>query len=148
RRRLAPLAAAAAVIGAIGIAVPVLTDGTGSTDTAGETAGETAGAESSEEGGAAPESDAAEQPNAYAPNSATVPALTGDSFESDVVDVFYPGSIQGSRKLESLSSDRPSGHYADVLASVDDPCQASSVPGGTIDAITYDGTAARLLRQK
>lgn len=147
RRWLAPVVAAAAVVGAVAIAVPVLDNESGSDDSASETADsaeeyQAGGGDLSEDGG---------------PTDMSVPnvergsiALDSDSFGRDVVDAFYSGSRELRVSSRPVLAEYPSSenYYAAKLDALPDPCGPDAPPDATIDDVTYDGEPARLLRQE
>jgi hypothetical protein len=149
RRWLGPVVAAAAVLGVIGIAVPAL-DNAGNDDSAGESAatGESSAdqdlrSEPGDTSGAAPElEDGA---------GAVPPAdLSSDHFGQDVLETFYNGSaaLRLDRKMETLSVPGADA-YRESVEAIPDLCSADeqpSVPNGQVDAVTYDGADAELLR--
>jgi hypothetical protein len=144
RRWLAPVVAAAAVVGAVAIAVPVLDDTEGNGDDSGAAIGtseERSFGSGGENMGPAPQD---------APRDAAQSVeLSSDHFGRDVIDAFYHGdtALRLSQKL-SAEVDGDVG-YRDQLESIPDLCTSdgtAEVPGGRVDDVTYDGVPAQLLR--
>ena len=150
RRWLGPVVAAAAVLGVIGIAVPAL-DNAGNDDSAGESAatGESDTSSRDLDDGGASLSDQAPAPENSA--GAVPPAdLSSDHFGQDVLETFYNGSaaLRLDRKMETLSVPGADA-YRESVEAIPDLCSADeqpSVPNGQVDAVTYDGADAELLR--
>jgi hypothetical protein len=151
RRWLAPVVAAAAVIGAVAIAVPVLNSQDSEDDAgAAQTADEEFGASGGSDDRSAEEENGIPPDNAI-PNAAPAIDLSSDSFGRDVIDAYYhdAGALKASRRLALLESQSPrEDHYNAALGKVSNPCAAQSGPGVRIDDVTYDGESARLLRQE
>ncbi|HYJ66831.1 MAG TPA: hypothetical protein VEX15_04135 [Nocardioidaceae bacterium] len=138
RRWLAPLASAAAVIAAIAIAVPAL-----------DTSDDSAQDESSGDSTSESFDSGSQAPTALDPNSEPV-ALTTEHFGRDVIDAYYSGSdaVRVAVRLESALIDEDV--YREATESVPGLCDlsdGSSVPRGEVDAITFDGDPAQLLRR-
>jgi Putative zinc-finger len=149
RRWLAPVAAAAAVIGAVAIAVPVVNSGSDTgTDDAGSEVQSSREADV-DDGGAFEEDDkGAAQPGPA--DQAPVIPLTSESFGRDVIDGFYGGSSDlRSRDYSTSVAGPPNDRYGRTLSSLPELCgddASHSVPNGQVDDVTYDGEPARLLR--
>lgn len=142
RRWLAPAVAAAVVMGAVAVAVPiVLNDDPGSDDAAGEM-------QSGAEAEPAPEENAAEREGGSADGAAPPAELSSDSFGRDVIDNFYAGSRDlRVARLEALTSSGPSISPGE-LGKLPDACDRPVLPDGTVDDISYDGESALLLRRE
>ena len=144
RRWLKPVLAAAAVIGVIGLAVPVFNGGSGiddsgdsaasSSDDSGESLAESGG------DGQAPDSDA------YADGQP--PALSSDTFGRDVADAFVAGKTKSAYRLYApgLATEAgvpPRYHHA-VQGLCPSPTDADR-SSGRVEAIRLDGIPAHLL---
>jgi hypothetical protein len=142
RRWLAPVVSAAAVVGAIAIAVPVLNNGESGSDDSG--ASEVAGA--GDEGST--QFDEGVAPNAV-PRQSDAVALTSDSFGQDVIDAYYAGSSElRAVPLEDSAPEPTAEYYDNALGALGQPCDERSLPRGTVVAVTYDGRPALLLRRE
>jgi hypothetical protein len=144
RRWLAPVVAAAAVLGVIGIAVPALNNSGGSDDSS---AGSETSNESLDIGGRSQDFGAAPGPG---DGAAQTVELSSDHFGRDVVDTYYHGDAT-LRMLAPMSTEKDDQAmvYRDRIDSLPDVCSSddpTTVPNGEVDEVTYDGEPALLLR--
>jgi hypothetical protein len=140
-RWLKPVLAAAAVIGVIGLAVPVFNGGS---DDAG--GGESAASSSDDSGGSfGAERDGAVGAPDVAPGE--LPALSSDTFGRDVANTFFPGEEKSAFRLqapEQLEDDLASLEHDAVHGLCPAP-SAADLSSGRLEAITLDGIPAHLL---
>jgi hypothetical protein len=142
RRWLAPLAVAAAVIGVIAIAVPVVDNANDGDDAAG--GGETS-ADALEQGAA--KGDAAAPSAGRAPAAPAQPVpLSRATFGQDVIDVFYPDAQASALKRSPLVAETdPRSYYESQLKG---QCPVDGTPTtsyGEVVRIVLDGQPAYLL---
>jgi negative regulator of sigma E activity len=145
RRWLAPVVAAAAVLGVIGIAVPALDDSGGSDDSA-----STAESSTTQDRNMASEDQGVGAAPDQSDGAAQTVALSSDHFGRDVIDTYYHGDT-ALRMLAPMSTDKDDEAtvYRDRIDSIPDVCSSdapSTVPNGEVDEVTYDGEPALLLR--
>jgi hypothetical protein len=148
RRWLAPVLAAAAVVGVIGLAIPVLNNASDSSDDAGTSAAESrdsAGQPSVEGGGALDK--APGQDRELAPRLAReVAALSSATFGKDVARVFFPD--QNKQPLVTGKATVMEPDQEAYRSQVEGLCPAPGgvdLPYGWVVAIRLDGDPAHLL---
>ena len=146
RRWLTPVLAAAAVIGVIGLAVPVFNGGTGSDDS-GDSAASSSddSARGLEDGDAGGQGPGAPQPNA-SNDERQGASLSSDTFGRDVADAFVTGKSKSSYRLYALGSseDVPPEYHHAVQGLCPSPTDAE-LSSGRLETITLDGVPAHLL---
>lgn len=143
RRWLAPILAAAAVIGVIGIAVPVLNNGSDSSSESSAGSAADSGAQSADESGSAGNRALSEGNGPPAAPHGGVPALSSANFGGDVADHFYTDDYQARTRPMS-----PKPHDEVQTAQGKGLCPAAAdadLPQGRVSAITLDGQPAYLL---
>lgn len=144
RRWLTPILAAAAVVGVIGIAVPVLNNGSdNSSESSAGSAADQSGGQSAERGGSA--GNRAHSGPGVAPRVQVegVPALSSDSFGGDVANHFYTDRYQARTRP---TSPKPLNEAQTAQGKGLCPAAADAeLPQGWVYAITLDGQPAYLL---
>jgi hypothetical protein len=142
RRWLAPALAAAAVLGVIGIAVPVLDS----------RPGDDSASSSSDSGDAAREFVKGGQrrslsgPSDTAAEGRGVPDLSSATFGRDVADTFFPDQRKRMLPGNPLASQTDGElHYRDAVEGLCPAPADVELPGGWVVAITLDGEPAHLL---
>jgi hypothetical protein len=151
RRWLTPVLVAAAVVGVIGLAVPVLNNASdGNDDSAGTSASSDSADEAAPEaarGGAKDQNSGPSSEVAPAPNLARdVAALSSATFGEDVARVFFPDQHKQpvpSGKAAVLGSDQET--YRSEVEGLCPTPAAADLPYGWVVAIMLDGKPARLL---
>lgn len=143
RRWLTPILAAAAVIGVIGIAVPVLNNGSDNSSESSAGSAADSDARSAEMGGSG--GNRAHSGPGVAPRVQVegVPALSSESFGRDVADNFYTDHYQARTRP---TSPKPLNEAQTAQGKGLCPAAADAeLPQGRVYAITLDGQAAYLL---
>lgn len=149
RRWLAPVLAAAAVVGVIGLAVPVLNSGSdsGSDDSsAGSGDSEDSGQEEFAEGGAARDQTSSGTAQGMPKATREVADLSSATFGKDVADTFFPD--QNKRPVpggKSMVVESDQARYRDEVEGLCPTPADVELPYGRVAAITLDGEPAHLL---
>lgn len=148
RRWLTPVLAAAAVVGVIGLAVPVLNS---ASDSGSDDAGTSAADGSDDSGGqeflqGGTKDRASGGAEERAPNMAReVAALSSATFGEDVADAFFPDQKKHPLSDEKALAESEQGAYRSEVEGLCPTPADSDLPYGWVVSIRLDGKPARLL---